>query len=354
MQTALAAASGSIAVNSQKITGLANGSSAQDAAAFGQIASGVNAAVSGTTNTLPKIVSANTLGDSGITDDGTTVGTTRVITINKDAIGTTKTVGEWLYNATNSSTQVSPMLAWSAYNGGTRVNLALQWEPQSTSRGLLKFYYGTGTTAPASGGNTYYDVQDSNLGEGFVSPGFYISSSIAVGFRFMDSSNRGGMDLDGSKNLRLKSYSAAGFNVAIYSDAGSTLTSTPISVNGSGKGRVVLIPHAVTSSANAVTLPLATCEHIRHSTSEATTVSFSGATPGMRGVLDFIQGGTGYVVTMPTNGVGVEYSADLVALGVTAIVDATANTRTVLTYYVTDSPNTRVYITSRSVTNPIP
>lgn len=315
---------------------------------------------SGGAQTIGANTTALTIGKSttaatfagGVTING--AGAADILTVQKDALGTTKTVGEWLYNATNSSTQVSPMLAWSAYNGGTRVNLALQWEPQSTSRGLLKFYYGTGTTAPASGGNTYYDVQDSDLGEGIVSPGFYISSAIQVGFRFMNSSNRGGMDLDGSNNLRLKSYSAAGFNVAIYSDAGSTLTSTPISVNGSGKGRVVLIPHSVTSSANAVTLPLATCEHIRHSTTEATTVSFTGATPGMRGVLDFIQGGTGYVVTMPTNGVGVEYSADLVALGVTAIVDATANTRTVLTYYVTDSPNTRVYITSRSVTNPIP
>jgi hypothetical protein len=264
-------------------------------------------------------------------------------------------IGGRVKNATNSGTQVTPQFPiWSAFNGGTQVNLALQWEPQSTSRGLLKFYYGTGTAAPASGGNTYYDVQDSNFGEGIVSPGFYISSAIAGGFRFMNSSNRGGMDLDGSSNLRLKSYSAAGFLLSIYSDAGSTLTSSPISVNGSGKGRVVLIPHAVTSSGSAVTFPLATCEHIRHSTTEATTVSFTGATPGMRGVLDFIQGGTGYVVTMPTNGVGVEYSADLVALGVTGIVDATANTRTVLTYYVTDSPNTRVYITSRSVTNPIP
>ena len=277
-----------------------------------------------------------------------------VVTINKDAIGTTKTVGQWLYNATNSGTQVSPMLAWSAYNGGTRVNVALQWEPQSTSRGLLKIYYGTGSTAPASGGNTYYDVQDSNLGEGWISPGFYINSAISVGFRFLDSSNRGGMDLDGSKNLRLKSYSAAGFLVSIYSDAGSTLTSSPIAVDGSGKGRVVLIPHAVTSSGGNVTFPLATSQNIRHTTTEATTLAFTGATPGMRGTLDFIQGGTGRVVTFPTNGSGVEYSADLVALGVTAIVDATANTRTVLTYYVTDSPNTRVYITSRSVTNPIP
>ncbi len=288
----------------------------------------------------------------GLTVNGSAAGD--VLILQKDGIGTTKTIGGWLYNATNSGTQVSPMLAWSAYNGGTRVNLGIQWEPQSTTRGKLVFYSGTSTTAPASSGLTYFDTQDSNFGEGWVSPGFYVISGLAVGFRFMNASNRGGMDLDGSNLLRLKSYSNTGFLLSIYSDAGSTLSANTISVDGAGKGRSVFVPHAVTSSGGNVTFPLATSQNIRHTTTEATTLAFTGATPGMRGTLDFIQGGTGRVVTFPTNGSGVEYSADLVALGVTAIVDATANTRTVLTYYVTDSPNTRVYITSRSVTNPIP
>lgn len=50
--------------NSHKITNLTNGSAAQDAAAFGQIGSAVNAAVSGTTGTIPYFNSANTLSDS--------------------------------------------------------------------------------------------------------------------------------------------------------------------------------------------------------------------------------------------------------------------------------------------------
>jgi hypothetical protein len=52
---------------SHKITNLTNGSSAQDAAAFGQIATGVNAAVSGTTNKLAKFTSTNVVGDSSVT-----------------------------------------------------------------------------------------------------------------------------------------------------------------------------------------------------------------------------------------------------------------------------------------------
>lgn len=51
-----------------KITSLANGSSAQDAAAFGQIATAVSAAVSGTTNTMAKFTGANAVGNSNITE----------------------------------------------------------------------------------------------------------------------------------------------------------------------------------------------------------------------------------------------------------------------------------------------
>jgi hypothetical protein len=66
----------SIAASSLKITGLANGSSASDAAAFGQIGTAVSAAVSGTTNTLAKFTGANVVGDSSITDASGTVNTT--------------------------------------------------------------------------------------------------------------------------------------------------------------------------------------------------------------------------------------------------------------------------------------
>lgn len=64
---------GQVDVNSHKIINLTNGSSAQDAAAFGQLATAVNAAVSGTTNTVPKFTGTNTIGNSDITATGTVI-----------------------------------------------------------------------------------------------------------------------------------------------------------------------------------------------------------------------------------------------------------------------------------------
>lgn len=282
----------------------------------------------------------------GLTVNG--AATTDVIRAQKANIGSTETVALWIENLTNSGTQQSPQAVWSAFNGGTQVNLGIQWEPQSTSRGKLVFYNGTGSTAPASSGLTYFDTQDSNLGEGWISPGFYISSSISIGFRFMNASNRGGMDLDGSANLRLKSYSAAGILLSIYSDAGSTLTSSPLSVNGSGQGYVRLIRAAPTSASNAVTFNLATSQNIEHALTENTTVSFSGAAAGMAGVLVFKNDGTGRTVTMPANGTGIEYDTAIIALTTTGIVSAVANTRTVLSYYVLSDVANRIYVYARS------
>jgi hypothetical protein len=58
-------------LGAHKITSLANGSAPQDAAAFGQIGIAVNAAVSGTANTLAMFTGTNTIGNSAITYNGT-------------------------------------------------------------------------------------------------------------------------------------------------------------------------------------------------------------------------------------------------------------------------------------------
>lgn len=50
---------------------------------------------------------------------------------------------------------------------------------------------------------------------------------------------------------------------------------------------------------------------------------------------------------MPANGSGVEYGNDIATLGVTAIVDTTSQTRTLLDYLVL--PNGKAAITHRSV-----
>jgi hypothetical protein len=95
-------ANGTLDVTNNKILNLANGSAAQDGAAFGQIATAVNAAVSGTANTIAKFTGTNTIGNSSITDDGTkvtaseevyTTSTTakagRIRFVGKDVLGTT-------------------------------------------------------------------------------------------------------------------------------------------------------------------------------------------------------------------------------------------------------------------------
>lgn len=271
-----------------------------------------------------------------------------VVTVQKDGIGTTKTVELQIVNLTNSGTQVSPMLQFSAFNGGTRLNGGLQLEPQSTSRATLVLYYGTGTGAPASTG-TYFDSSNPNFGSAVVADCFVLRSSSTTGFRFDTANNRGGMDLNGSNWLRLKSYNSKGFVIETGADSGGSGGVERLFIDNAGLGRAIFAPSVVTSTGANVTFDLAKSQNIRFSVNEATTLAFSGATPGMMGTLDFIQGGTPRTVTMPTNGSGVEYDATILALTLTAIVSTSNDTRTVLSYYVTDSPATRVYIYNRSV-----
>lgn len=55
---------------------------------------------SGTTNTIGKFTGTTTIGDSGITDDGTTVATTLAAVVQKDALTTTQVAGVTLQNET--------------------------------------------------------------------------------------------------------------------------------------------------------------------------------------------------------------------------------------------------------------
>ena len=277
------------------------------------------------------------------------------VTINKDGISSTPTRGLELGNDTVSGTQLSPFLGFHAYHsGGTRLNAGMQLEVQSSSRAKLVLYYGTGTTVPTSTG-TYFDNSDSNFGSCVVADAMVIRSTSTTGYRFDSSNNRGGVDLNGNSWIRIKSYNTKGVSVETGADSGGTGGVERLIIDGSGKGRAVFVPHVVTSSGNAVTFPLATSQHIRHTTTENTTVSFTGATPGLHGVLEFVQGNTGYTITMPTSGATIEYDAAIQALTYTGIVSASdTNKRTLLFYYVTDTPVTRVYIYGRSVSAAIP
>ena len=278
-----------------------------------------------------------------------------VVTINKDGISSTPTRALEIGNDTISGTQLSPFLGFHAYHsGGTRLNAGMQLEVQSSSRAKLVLYYGTGATVPTSTG-TYFDNSDSNFGSCVVADAMVIRTTSTTGYRFDSSNNRGGVDLNGNSWIRIKSYNTKGVSVETGADSGGTGGVERLIIDGSGKGRAVFVPHVVTSSGNAVTFPLATSQHIRHTTTEDTTVSFTGATPGLHGVLEFVQGNTGYTITMPTSGATIEYDAAIQALTYTGIVSASdTNKRTLLFYYVTDTPVTRVYIYGRSVSAAIP
>lgn len=298
---------------------------------------------------------STTIGDSGVTDDGTTVNTTRFVTCTKSGIGTTKTAGITAINATNSGSNVSPQIGWTVYHsGGTQLNSGFQMAPLSSSTGDLTWYFGTGASAPSTK-HVALTSQNSTWGSGVEAYGFYVLSGGLGGSGLRAfGNNTGGYTWDGSDDaLLIKSYNTKSVKIQTGADSGGTGGVTRFILDGSGQGYVTFVPRAVSSSGGAVTFPLATCQNIRHTTTENTTVTFTGASPGMRGTLDFIQGGTGKTITMPTNGSGVEYDAAILALTVTGIVDTTANTRTVLQYYVTDSPATRVYVYARS-TSTIP
>ena len=316
-------------------------------------AGGVGPGTGGTIGVFTGAGASTTVGDSGITDDGTTVDTTRAVTVTKSGIATTPTRGVTIINATNSSTQWGAQFGWSAINGGAQLNAGFQFEPQSSSRFIVRCAYLVGGSGVPNSSGPYWDLSDPNLGNGWFSDVFGVKSG-GAGLRFLNASNRGGIDQNGSNDIRIKSYSGPGLVVEFYSDAGSTLVASPISLAGTGKGRFVATPHVVTSSSGAVTFPLATSQNIRHTTTESTTVTITGAVPGMIGVIDVLQGASGKVVTMPINGSGIEYDTTILLLngGVNYqdyVIDQTANTRTLLTYYVTDAPVTRLVITSRFV-----
>jgi len=209
VRTVLAGLTANPSFNAKKLTSIANGSASDDAAAFGQIATAVNAAVAGTANTLQKSNGSHALADAGITDDGTTIAipssAARVFAINRDSIGTTKTIGVDIGNDTASGSQVSPQVNEHAYHsGGTRHNFARQVEPQSASRAIWRECYGTGTTAPP---NTlsYGDTSDPSFGVARCAPTF-VATSGGNGHRL--ASNGGGVKEDGSTNAIFQNAAA--------------------------------------------------------------------------------------------------------------------------------------------------
>ncbi len=158
----------------------------------------------------------------GVTINGS--GAADILTVQKDGIGTTKTIGGWVKNATNSGTQVTPQFPiYSAVNGGTTVNAGWQWEPSSTSGGALVLYVGTGATAPATK-HFALTSQNSTWGSGVEAYGFYVISGGLGGSGLRAfGNNTGGYTWDGSDDaLLIKSYNTKSVKIQTGADSGGT------------------------------------------------------------------------------------------------------------------------------------
>lgn len=272
-----------------------------------------------------------------------------VLTVTKLALGTTSTAGVRLRNTTTGAGQQYAPALWfdGVYDDGlggvTQHNAAWSWEPQtSSSRSLLRLYTGTGATFPSSE-LAVFDNSDQSFGGPSVTTNTFVVNSGGGGFRGPGGS---GLTFDGSSDVLFKCYNGHTYTLKLFADGGSTTTATSIVATSTAitfgpyaaSPRFVAVPDTPTSTGGAVTFDISKSQNIEHTLTENTTVTFAGALPGMSGFLVFTQPASSpKTVTMPTNGVGVEYSNAIAMLGVTGIVDPTVDTRTVMEYYVLDN-----------------
>lgn len=82
---------------------------------------------------------------------------------------------------------------------------------------------------------------------------------------------------------------------------------------------------------------------------DVTTVTITGAVEGVLGVMRWINGGAA-TVTMPAAGATIAYDDDIIALGLTAIIDTGLDVTTTLLWITVPGPT--VYVYGRSVQGP--
>lgn len=129
---------------SHKITSLANGTASSDAAAFGQIASAINTAVSGTSGRSARLTGTNTVGTGAFTDDGT----------NATAQGTFATLGNFTAGDSKSidTTTINGALTQEE-TSGTRHAVVLARTPTNATSGTWQTVkVNTAGTFDTSGG----------------------------------------------------------------------------------------------------------------------------------------------------------------------------------------------------------
>lgn len=272
-------------------------------------------------------------------------------TVTKSGIGTTKTRGVEVGNETTSGTNVSAQIGQHAFSsGGTRLNIGYQVEVVSSSNVVVSWYHGTGTGAPSSQ-LFKLNNSDANFGSCAEADAFVGRSGSFVGFRFNNSNNRGGLAQDNSNDaLVLKSYNTKDLRFETGADIGGSGGVVRGFWSGAGLGRAVFVPDAPTSSAASLVIDLSKSQNQAHTSTEDTTVTFTGAKTGQSGFLMFLQGATGRTFTFPTDGSGIEYDDTLKAMVLAnTLIDTTAGRRTVLTYTVLADVADRIYITGRSI-----
>ncbi len=140
----VAITSGTLDMAAHKITGLSNGTASSDAAAFGQIANNINAAVDGTSGKVPVYTAAHALGNSSINDDlaGNVFSASKIWGGWSTVNGTALAGGAGITSTT--STDIGFDLGMDSGTGN------VVWRSKLATGGVLAGYVGAGT----SPGNT--------------------------------------------------------------------------------------------------------------------------------------------------------------------------------------------------------
>jgi hypothetical protein len=307
-----------------------------------------------TTTVVPGIVAANTTAATG----GATV---------QNGYAVVSSGAGWETSGGTSKTVRGGLMAQPVSGGSINLAVRIVTDPGTGTLGTTNTGYYTSLVGIGGSGwqsTTFVALSDSGNGYRLITSGgteygaFKVNSNSAVlqahrnqadGRAEAWSNITTGSTDDGARVWNYAGTRSAG-NLLAVGDGAAWTQKWAVGYDGrTTTPRVVAAPGTPASAANAVTFNLATSQNVKHTTTEATTVTFSGAVEGMIGYIEFIQGVSGYTVTMPTNGSGVEYSNTIAALTTTGIVDTTPSTRTMLRYYVTGSPNTRVVIDQRAV-----
>jgi len=160
---------------------------------FGANTTGQNAGKSGTTWALRGALTV--AGTSGLSD---------LLTVNRNGIGSTQTLGVIAANDTVSGTQYSPSYGWrSFHSGGTQHNAAVNQEIQSASRQKLFFRYGTGSSHPSS---TFGYLDNSDPSYGVICAMSAFLATGVTGYRL--TLNGGGVKENGSGRVLFQNATA--------------------------------------------------------------------------------------------------------------------------------------------------